>query len=98
MTGVPCYKCGIEYQPTAEAMRVWAESGRQFEPTDWECPECDWVEESEREERYDGPFIGDQEHVGYDSPFTGGFDGADELYSYPDPGLLPTGEWVADMD
>ena len=37
-------------------------------------------------------------HVGYDSPFTGGLDGADELYSYPDPGLLPTGEWIEDMD
>ena len=51
----------------------------------------------------------DYEAPAYDSPFTGGLDGADELYTWtpsehweqrhdPGPGLLPTGERVEDMD
>lgn len=37
---VTCYVCGCEFEPTAEEMRAWAESGRNFDPTDWECPHC----------------------------------------------------------
>jgi PRTRC genetic system protein C len=38
--GVPCYSCGEIFQPDADKLRAWAESGAPYDPTDWECPEC----------------------------------------------------------
>ena len=42
LTGISCYQCGIDFQPNPEEIKQWAESGRQFEPTDWLCPDCDF--------------------------------------------------------
>jgi hypothetical protein len=39
-TTVKCYQCGTEFQPPAEKLKAWAESGRSFDPTDWECERC----------------------------------------------------------
>lgn len=35
-----CYQCGVEFEPSPAALRRWAESGRPFDPTDWECEAC----------------------------------------------------------
>lgn len=37
---VQCCYCQRVFRPNAEKMRLWAESGRQFDPTDWICSEC----------------------------------------------------------
>ncbi len=37
---VNCFMCGKEFEVEAEKAREWAESGRPFDPTDWECPDC----------------------------------------------------------
>lgn len=38
---VRCWKCKTEFEPSPELIKEWAESGRPFEPTDWECGKCD---------------------------------------------------------
>lgn len=38
---VKCYQCGIEFEPEPQRLKEWAESGKNFEPTDWECPNCE---------------------------------------------------------
>lgn len=35
--GISCWICGEIFQPDPEQLRVWAESGKPFDPTDWEC-------------------------------------------------------------
>lgn len=40
MTKMLCYRCGKEYEAPPGRLKAWAESGHDFEPTDWECPEC----------------------------------------------------------
>jgi hypothetical protein len=37
---VTCWMCGKEFEPDRERLREWAESGRNFDPTDWECSAC----------------------------------------------------------
>lgn len=37
-----CWMCGLEFEPDPERMRAWAESGRTFDPTDWECGQCEF--------------------------------------------------------
>lgn len=37
---IECYICGQEFEPDPEKLKAWAESGENFEPTDWECPDC----------------------------------------------------------
>jgi len=37
---IPCWMCGKEFEPDSEKLREWAESGRNFDPTDWECSSC----------------------------------------------------------
>ena len=37
---IPCWMCGKEFEPDREKLREWAESGRNFDPTDWECSFC----------------------------------------------------------
>lgn len=37
---VTCWMCGKEFEPDRERLRLWAESGRNFDPTDWECSTC----------------------------------------------------------
>jgi len=37
---VPCYMCGRQFQPDPVKMQEWGNSGRPYEPTDWECPVC----------------------------------------------------------
>jgi rubredoxin len=37
---VTCCICGHEFEPNPDEVKAWAESGRQFDPTDWTCPEC----------------------------------------------------------
>jgi len=41
---VKCWKCSSRYQPKAEDLKRWAESGQPFDPTDWECPSCEALE------------------------------------------------------
>lgn len=41
---VKCWKCQERYQPKAEDLKRWAESGTSFDPTDWECPSCEAAE------------------------------------------------------
>lgn len=35
-----CYVCGAGYLETYERVTAWAESEREYDPTDWECPAC----------------------------------------------------------
>lgn len=35
-----CYQCDTEFYPDPATLRRWAESGRPFDPTDWECEAC----------------------------------------------------------
>ncbi len=44
-----CWICGKEFEPDPERLREWAESGVQFDPTDWECPECQALWKSDAE-------------------------------------------------
>ena len=37
---IPCYKCRVEFEPSKEEIKKFAESDRDFDPTDWECPRC----------------------------------------------------------
>lgn len=39
-----CYICGKLFDPDPERVKAWGESGEDFEPTDWECPDCDALE------------------------------------------------------
>lgn len=43
---VQCYRCGIIFSPSVVALRAWAESGRPFDPTDWNCDDCRREEDS----------------------------------------------------
>ena len=36
-----CWKCGKDFEPSSLAVAVWADGGNPFDPTDWECPECE---------------------------------------------------------
>jgi len=38
---VRCCRCDGWYVPNPESVKAWAESGRPFDPTDWECGGCD---------------------------------------------------------
>lgn len=38
---VKCVMCGKEFEPKPEELKAWAESGADFDPTDWECPACE---------------------------------------------------------
>ena len=38
-----CYMCGMEFTPDPELVKRWAESDKPYEPTDWECGECDVI-------------------------------------------------------
>ena len=35
-----CYICGEEFVPDPVQVAEWGNSGRDFEPTDWECDDC----------------------------------------------------------
>lgn len=35
-----CVHCGELYTPDKEQVDEWANSGRAYDPTDWECPDC----------------------------------------------------------
>ena len=35
-----CHMCGEQYLETAQRVRLWAESGEPYEPTDWTCRDC----------------------------------------------------------
>ena len=37
---VTCFMCGAKFEPRPEKLKEWAESGRDFDPTDWECKTC----------------------------------------------------------
>ena len=37
---VECFMCGAKFEPRPEKLKEWAESGRDFDPTDWECKTC----------------------------------------------------------
>ena len=37
---VECFMCGAKFEPRPEKLKEWAESGRDFDPTDWECKSC----------------------------------------------------------
>lgn len=32
--------CGAPFEPNPEKVRLWAESGDNFDGTDWTCPAC----------------------------------------------------------
>jgi len=38
-----CYVCEKSFEPAAEKLKEWADSEREYEPTDWTCPECEAV-------------------------------------------------------
>jgi len=40
-----CYKCNKEFEPDPGKVRRWAESDEDFDPTDWECPECATIDD-----------------------------------------------------
>ena len=83
--GVPCRECGTLLVVSAE--RDHADDKSMV------CEPCTRYLLSEQMSGHE-----ELEHAGYDSPFTGGFDGADELYNRPEPGFLSTGERIEDMD
>jgi rubredoxin len=37
---IECYVCGHSFAPTDEQLEAWVNSGRNWDPTDWECPAC----------------------------------------------------------
>lgn len=37
---VQCWQCENMFEPDKEAVKNWAQSGKAFEPTDWECEDC----------------------------------------------------------
>ena len=37
---VECHLCQEPFEASEERVRAWADSGRPFDPTDWECPDC----------------------------------------------------------
>ena len=37
---VPCFICDELFTPSTEQYNEWGNSGRSFDPTDWECPDC----------------------------------------------------------
>lgn len=37
---VTCYACSQPFTPDPIKVKVWADSGRPFDPTDWLCPTC----------------------------------------------------------
>lgn len=39
-----CYICGTTFVADPAKMKAWAESGRDYDPTDWECECCRWWE------------------------------------------------------
>jgi len=45
-----CYKCNRNYTPPPAQMKAWAESGRDFDPTDWECGTCQAAEAAVRDQ------------------------------------------------
>jgi hypothetical protein len=40
---INCHICNRPYEPDPDKVQAWADSGRRFEPTDWECEECDVI-------------------------------------------------------
>lgn len=47
---MPCYVCEQLFVPDANQMKAWAESGRPFDPLDWECGDCDVIDYIDHEE------------------------------------------------
>lgn len=37
---IKCWICEEDFEPTADQLKLWAESKNDFDPTDWECTEC----------------------------------------------------------
>jgi hypothetical protein len=37
---VECYVCDKYFEPSAEALKAWAESQAPFWPEDWRCDDC----------------------------------------------------------
>ena len=37
---VKCCVCEQLFEPPPDHLRAWGESGRDFDPTDWECEPC----------------------------------------------------------
>ena len=35
-----CTFCELPFRPTDAQLLAWADSGRPFDPSDWECPDC----------------------------------------------------------
>lgn len=39
-----CYICDREFEPDPQQLKAWAESECDFDPTDWECGDCQRME------------------------------------------------------
>lgn len=50
---VECYRCGELFTPDPATVQAWAESDRDWEPTDWECPACLDAEDADLDQRED---------------------------------------------
>lgn len=37
---VNCHLCLQPFEPDPDLVRAWGNSGRSFDPTDWECDAC----------------------------------------------------------
>lgn len=37
---VVCWQCLTPFEPPRERVTAWVESNQDFDPTDWECPQC----------------------------------------------------------
>ena len=46
---VNCHLCNEPFQPDPEKVDAWGNSGRPFDPTDWECGDCHVAQENIRE-------------------------------------------------
>ena len=42
---VKCYMCGRYFTPDPEKFNAWGNSGKDFDPTDWECGCADMDQE-----------------------------------------------------
>ncbi|MEE8390499.1 MAG: hypothetical protein V3S14_06840 [Anaerolineae bacterium] len=58
-TDAVCCSCGETYGEDKAKVKVWAESGRDFDPTDWECECCQrgWGWLFDRAEEVDCDFV-----------------------------------------
>lgn len=37
---IVCWQCLTPFEPPKERVTAWVESNQDFDPTDWECPQC----------------------------------------------------------